>query len=180
MTLPVSSIQTGHSHLRRLVTLRTIAVAVQCATLALVYHFLAMRLAWLPILVIMGMQASLNLFTWWRLRTEYPVSNVEIFAQLCADVLALCALFYVAGGSTNPFISLFLLPLVIAAATLPRAYSWAMAAITTVCYSLLMKFYIPLPIAQHLGHAGHTQHAMPQEEAFNIHIIGMWMGSISA
>ena len=175
---PSSSVtQTGHSHLRRLVMLRSIAVAAQCITLALVYRFLEMDLPWHPMLITVGAQAVLNLLTWLRLRNNRPVSNMELFAQLCADVLALSVLLYYGGGSANPFVSLFLLPLVIAAATLPRGYTWAMAAITTGCYSVLMKFYVPLPTAnRHIGHEGHLQHVMPQDEAFNMHIIGMWAG----
>ena len=171
------SAQTGLSHLRRLVLLRGIAVAAQCATIALVYHFLEMDLEWTPMLATIAMLALLNFITWLRLRNNRPVSSIELFMQLCADVLALSVLLYYSGGSANPFISLFLLPLVIAAATLPRAYTWAMAAITTGCYSVLMKFYIPLPMAnRHVGHEGHWQHVMPQDEAFNMHIIGMWAG----
>ena len=169
------AVQTGHSHLRRLVWLRTIAVTAQCATLALVYRFLAMELQWLPMLAAIAALAGLNLLTWWRLRTDYPVANPELFAQLCADVLALSVLLYYGGGSTNPFISLFLLPLVIAAATLPHGYTWAMTGITTGCYTLLMKFYVPLPSSN--GH-GHTQHAMPPDDAFNLHVIGMWLGFV--
>jgi hypothetical protein len=52
-----------------------------------------------------------------------PVPNTELFAQLCVDVLALSVLLYYSGGSTNPFVSLYLLPLVIAAATLPGHYT---------------------------------------------------------
>lgn len=172
----ILSSQTGHSHLRRLVVLRSIAVAGQCAALALAHRSLAMQLEWIPMLATIGALAVLNLITWWRLRTDYPVSNPELFAQLCADVLALSVLLYYSGGSTNPFISLFLLPLVIAAAALPRSYTWAMAGITTTCYTLLMKFYVPLPADS--GHEGHAQHAAPQAEAFNMHVIGMWLGFV--
>ena len=171
------SAQTRLSHLRRLVLLRSIAIAAQCVTLALVHYFLAIDLEWAPTLATIAMLALLNLFTWWRLRAAYAVSNLELFAQLCADVLALSVLLYFGGGSANPFISLFLLPLVIAAATLPRAYTWTMAAITTGCYTLLMRFYVPLPTAnRHAGHEGHVQHVMPQDEIFNMHVIGMWIG----
>ena len=177
MNPPISAVQTGHSHLRRLVVLRAIAVAAQCATLALVYRFLAMELRWLPMLAAVAALAVLNMLTWLRLRNNSPVSNMELFAQLCADVLALSVLLYYSGGSANPFISLFLLPLIIAAATLPRSYTWAMAAITTGCYSVLMKFYMPLPVVnRHIGHEGHWQHVMPQDEAFSMHVIGMWAG----
>ncbi len=176
MNHSILAAQTGHSHLRRLVLLRAIAVVAQCAVLALVYRILAMKLEWFPMLATVAAQAGLNLLTWWRLRTDYPVSNPELFAQLCADVLALSVLLYYGGGSTNPFISLFLLPLVIAAAALPRTYTWAMAGITTCCYTLLMKFYVPLPSDN--AHEGHVQHAAPQGDAFNMHVIGMWLGFV--
>ena len=138
--------QTGHSHLQRLVILRCIAVVAQLATLGLVYRFLEMELHWLPMLMAILLLAGLSFVTWLRLRSSRPVSNAELFSQLCMDVVVLSVLLYYSGGSTNPFISLFLLPLVIAAATLPHGYSWAMTGITTVCYTLLMKFYIPLPM----------------------------------
>jgi len=183
--------QTGHSHLRRLVWLRTIAVAAQCATLALAYRFLEMKLPWLPMLATVSALAVLNLLTWLRLRNNSPVSNAELFAQLCADVLALSVLLYYGGGSTNPFISLFLLPLVIAAATLPHGYTWAMTGITTGCYTLLMKFYVPLPLTHGAMDEAQTAdmtgmdmpgmdmpHAMPPDDAFNMHVIGMWLGFV--
>ncbi|MEW6562877.1 MAG: ATP-binding protein [Pseudomonadota bacterium] len=192
------AIQTGHSHLSRLVLLRSIAVGGQCATLALAYKLFGMQFDWLPMLGTIAGLALLNLATWWRLRLPQPVGNPELFAQLCADVLALSVLLYYAGGSTNPFVSLFLLPLVIAAATLPSRYTWAMAAITTACYTLLMKFYLPLPYPQEDGmamdemsmeamgdmphdmhsHMMHMDHAAGPNDAFNMHVIGMWLGFV--
>ena len=183
-TFPVvpvdQSVQAGLSHLRRLVLLRGIAIGVVCATLTWAYYFLEMQLQWLPMLVTIALLVLLNFFTGWRLRTNpAPVTDLELFAQLCADVLSLSVLLYYGGGSANPFISLFLLPLVIAAATLPRAYTWAMAAITTACYTVLMKFYVPLQLPnKHVGHEGHMQHVMPPDEAFNMHIVGMWAGFV--
>ena len=188
--------QTGHSHLQRLVILRCIAVVAQCAALGLVYRFLDMELQWLPMLVAILVLTGLSLLTWLRLRNSKPVSNTEFFAQLCADVLVLTVLLYYSGGSTNPFISLFLLPLVIAAATLPHGYSWAMTGITTGCYTLLMKYYIPLPM-KHGSTTGSqmdnmpgmdmsdmdmsgmtTAPVIPADNAFNMHVIGMWMGFV--
>src|SRR5512142_1112374 len=137
--------QTGHHHLRRLVALRGITIAAQCAVLALARMALDIQLPWLPLFATVAALLLLELLTWLRLRSGRPVGNAELFAQLCADVLALAVLIYFSGGSTNPFISLFLLPLVIAAAPLPRGYTWGMAALTTLCYTLLMNYYVPLP-----------------------------------
>ncbi len=180
--------QTGHHHLRRLVALRGIAIAAQCAVLALAWTVLELQLPWLPLFATVAALLVLDLLTWLRLSSNRPVSNTELFAQLSADVLALAVLIYFGGGSTNPFISLFLLPLVIAAATLPRGYTWGMAALTTLCYTLLMKYYVPLPqtVAGDMAEMPGMQHGargMPhviafQDNIFNLHVIGMWLGFV--
>lgn len=199
--------QTGHSHLHRLFWLRNVAIAAQCATLLLAYLFLSHELPWLPMLGAIAFLAVLNVLSWWRLSLDYPVTNTELLAQLIVDVAVLTVLLYYAGGSTNPFVSLYLLPLVIAAATLPRLHTWAMAVLTLGCYSLLMLWYVPLPAlgehAQHSApallaelphsHAGATTadycRTQPEEaaapagttpgnDAFNTHIFGMWLGFV--
>lgn len=176
MSLNFQPTQTGHSHLRGLIMLRSISIAGQCSALALAYRLLDMQLAWLPMLATVAILAVINLLGWLRLLTEYPVSNLEIFAQLCIDVAALSVLLYFSGGSTNPFISLYMLPLIIAAATLTHSYTWAMAALTTACYSLLMKFYVPLPMT--MAEHEHMHHMMPPDDIFSIHVIGMWLGFV--
>jgi len=158
----------GHGQLRRLAALRSLAVAAQLLTLAAAREILELELDWPPMLLTIAALAAVNLFTLLRLRSSKPVSNLELFAQLCVDVLALSALLYYGGGSTNPFVSLYLLPLVIAAATLPGRYTWGMAVITAVCYSVLMFYYIPLP---------HNHHD-DGDSAFNAHVIGMWLGFV--
>jgi len=203
------SAQTGHTHLRRLFWLRNIAIAAQCATLLLVYQFLSRDLPWLPMLSAIAFLALLNLFSWWRLSLDYPVGNTELLLQLVADVGVLTVLLYYGGGSTNPFVSLYLLPLVIAAATLPRLHTWAMATLTLSCYSLLMFWYVPIPAlgnhSQHSPRVAQTaQHPYPLDgiasdadfcltspettasamppsagnDAFNTHIMGMWLGFV--
>lgn len=194
----------GLSQLRRLVVLRNIAIAAQLATLLAAWKMLKLQLDWPPMLLTVAMLGLLNLLTWLRLggtagsgrfasgqasplRGPRPVSNAELYAQLGLDVLALTVLLYYSGGSTNPFVSLYLLPLVIAAATLPGRYTWGMAVLTTLCYTLLMKFYVPLPM-QHGQSAAVTMHdmgsinpgmgAMTEEGIFDLHVLGMWLGFV--
>ncbi len=176
----------GHSQLRRLVVLRGIAIAAQLITLSIAWKILELQLDWQPMLLTIALLSSINLFSWLRLggsegsghpaasplrglrlRRDSPVSNPELFAQLSVDVIALTILLYYGGGSTNPFVSLYLLPLVIAAATLPARHTWSMAVFTAACYSLLMFYYIPLP---HIHQHGN--------DAFNIHVVGMWLGFV--
>jgi len=167
----------GHSQLRRLINLRSLAVAAQLCTLFTAWQLLDMELAWLPMLVIIATLATLNAISLLRLRHDKPVSHLELFMQSGLDVLALSLLLYFAGGSTNPFISLYLLPLVIVAATLTARYVWGMAAFTTGCYSLLMVYYIPLPHNHHDMQMGMPIN-MEMDSAFNTHVLGMWLGFV--
>jgi len=209
MQISLLSGQTGHSHLRRLFLLRNVAILAQLLTLALVYRFMSTDFAWAPMLATVLFLALANLVTRWRLSLDYPVGHPELFFQLALDANVLTVLLYFGGGSTNPFVSLYLLPLVIAAATLSRRYSWGMAALTVACYSLLMVWYVPLPGGDtHAGHAmplapisanlhaGHdagadadfcrtdaadaatVDPASPLQDAFNAHVLGMWLGFV--
>ncbi len=98
------------------------------------------------------------------MRRGGPVGDAELFFELLADVGCLTALLYLSGGSTNPFVSLYLLPLTIAAAALPARYAWSMAGLTVTGYTLLLFFFRPL---------GHDQSM--HSSAFNLHILGMWI-----
>jgi two-component system sensor histidine kinase RegB len=155
------------NNLQRLFLLRSIAIAVQCLTFASVYWVLEMPLPWTEMVMVVIFLTVLNFATWLRLRRNWPVSNIEFFAQILIDVLALGALLYFSGGSTNPFVSLYLLPLTITAAALPWVYTWGMAAITIGCYSLLLFYYVPLPH----DHSAHNSE-------FNLHVSGMWLAFV--
>jgi two-component system sensor histidine kinase RegB len=202
MNSPLLAIQTGHTHLRRLFLLRCGAILAQFATLILVHRFLSHDFAWGPMLGAVCFLILVNVATWWRLSLDLPVGSLELFIQLSIDVLVLTVLLYYGGGSTNPFVSLYLLPLVLAAATLTRRQTWGMAALTLACYSLLMVWYVPLPGGGHAQHAApppaaempmdHSHHMMPMpepapqtedatsplEDAFNTHVLGMWLGFV--
>lgn len=192
--------QTGHSHLRRLFLLRNWAILAQLATLVLVHRLLSPDFAWTPMLGAIGFLALANVLTWWRLSNLTPAGNLELFLQLSLDVFVLTVLLYYSGGSTNPFVSLYLLPLVLAVASLPRRYTWGMAALTLTCYSVLMVWYVPLPsgnghvqhehvVVQPMDHSHHhmdepdpptpAQATAPtQDDAFNTHVLGMWLGFV--
>lgn len=151
-------------NLRRLFLLRNIVIAGQVLAIAAAVRLLDTPLALLPMGVVIAVLITLNLRTWVRLREGTPVGDAEFFFELIADVACLTALLYLSGGSTNPFVSLYLLPLTIAAAALPARYAWSMAGLTVVCYTLLLFFFQPLG-------QDHSMHS----SAFNLHILGMWV-----
>jgi two-component system, sensor histidine kinase RegB len=168
MSIPNPLLSTTAINLRRLVALRNIALACQAFVIwAAVMQFhvsLPLReFVWL----IVGMGVA-NLLTWLRLLGPWPVGEPELFGQLLLDVAAFTGLMYFGGGPTNPFVTLYLLPLALTAAALPERYTWGMAAITAVCYSALMFWYEPLPF----DHSGHGDNAM------QLHVFGMWAGFI--
>lgn len=150
----------------RLFILRSVAIVAQALTVIGVHYGLDIALPLMPLAVVIGLLAISNVLSAWRLRRAWPVSSAEIFAQLLLDVAALTALLYLSGGSSNPFISLYLLPLIIVATTLSRRYAWAMAGITVACYTGLMAWSIPL--APH--------HSL--QSNFNLHLIGMWFNFV--
>lgn len=150
-------------NLRRLFWLRAIAIAGQIAAVLGVHYGLGVALPIAPMLAVIVLLMMLDAFTWIRIeRAERkgPVSDFELALQLLADIAALTALLYLSGGWTNPFVSLYLLPLAISAATLPALQTWSLAAVTIACYSALIAFHLPLPA----GAAG-----------FDLHVFGMWM-----
>ena len=152
-------------NLRRLVVLRYFILAAVGVALAASELGWKMHLPLRPVAAALAFLGLLNVLTHARLRMTWPVTDVEFFGNLAGDVLGLTALLYFAGGSTNPLVSLFLLPLMIAATILPARYNWGVAALAVACYSLLLFWYLPLG----------TQRAHGEGAAqFNLHVLGMW------
>lgn len=129
-------------NLRRVLVLKNVALIGQTLAMMVVAYGLGMPL---PFTVIALTLLAINVLTWLRLRVQWPVTEAEVFAQLLFDVAILSLLLYRAGGATNPFILLLLLPLTIAATTLSARYTWSMAAVVVACFSTLMFFHITLP-----------------------------------
>lgn len=73
-------------------------------------------------------------------------------------------LLYLTGGASNPLVSYYLVPVSIAAATLARQLSWAVAGLAFACYSLLLVWYRPVAALAPAMHHGDV----------NLHVLGMW------
>jgi len=154
------------SNLQRLVLLRTCLVVGELTAIAIAVITLRMTLPVIPLLVVEALYMCANLVTWWQHRKQrLPISQTAFVLQVAGDVVALACFLYFVGGSTYPFVWLFLLPVIIAGTTLPKRYAWAMAAFALGCYTLLMFVYIPLP---------HV--AIRRIGDFDLHVFGMWAG----
>ena len=173
--------------LPRLLALRRIEVLTQTTVLFLAVAWLKIPLPVVPMTVVIVVLAAINLASRWRVEHGGPVSAGEVFFHLTIDVGALAWQLYFAGGSANPFVSLFLLPPTLAAALLPARHAWGMAGITLLVYTFLMFWNLPLPppqgnlaewdalLARAAGGAGeHAAHA----SGFALHVVGMWLNFV--
>jgi two-component system sensor histidine kinase RegB len=142
--------------------MRTLALVAQLSLLLVVGLLLKVSLPWLTLLVILGALAVLNWMTFLRLRKGHAVGSFEVAAQLFADLAAFSFVLYFTGGVTNPFVSLYLPLLGLAAALLPWAQVTFLAVVSVIAYTLLMSNYIPLVLAN-------------PDDGVHFHLVGMWL-----
>ncbi|TNF33192.1 MAG: HAMP domain-containing histidine kinase [Gammaproteobacteria bacterium] len=161
------------TNLKRIFWLRWIAIAGQLSAIVVCVAALSMALPLLPLLATVSLLAVVNLFTGWHVwKTSGVVEgDAVLVSQLLIDVLALSVLLYFTGGSTNPFVSLYLLPIAIASAVVRPAYVWFLVGVTSLCYSFLLVWYVPLP---------HVHGLHDHNSPFSLHILGMWLTFILA
>ncbi|MDQ0506650.1 ATP-binding protein [Xanthobacter agilis] len=152
-------------NLRLLIALRWVAVAGQVFAIAIVQLWLKIPLPitemGLVILLLMG----LNLLSIRRCTRPRTVSDVELCAELLADVAALTIQLYLSGGATNPFISLYLLQVILGAVLLSPGATWVIVGVSSACFIVLMRVYRPLDMA------GFSHH-LP---AMDLHTQGMFL-----
>lgn len=160
------------SNLNRLFMLRNLLILGQVFCILLVYSGLNIPIPVAPLSLIITLQILFNIYAWQRIDSQKTISDNEIFLHLLFDVLPLAIVLYFTGGATNPFIILFLFPLTIAVTILPAKYSWILATVTIVCYSILMVEYEPIPIS-------HNMHEHDTSREYDLHIIGMWMAFVA-
>lgn len=172
-------------NLRRLCWIRAIVLAFMFAALLYGYLYLDIESQLFAVTIVIAIQILITALTYLRLRSNRVVSETEFSTQLIIDVLFIFALAYFTGGATNPFISYFLVPLSIAAATLPKKYAAAIAGLSVGAYSILLFVYQPLDFFSHntnsskvMDHSQHLSHAPNSSieiaAIFNPHYLGMW------
>jgi two-component system sensor histidine kinase RegB len=147
--------------LGRLLAVRVSLVAGWTAGVALLHWGLAIRLPLLPMAAVLVLMGVFALSTAWRLRLDVPATQMEFLAHLLADLTAFAVLVFFSGGATNPFVSLMLIPVVIAAITLRPLWVWLLAAVAGGYYALLLFYFQPLAVADPAA-------------ATAMHLGGMW------
>ncbi len=190
--LPKSEIS-ARQNLKWLFILRNMLLLGECFLVVLfVYGFniqIPEQQLWLVIVAII----VVNMYTSMRLQTDDPVTEIELFSQICIDVFSIAALLYLTGGASNPITWVFLLPLIITAIMLPQSYAWYMVILTTSMYSILIAFNVPLPSVEphrpesSLLHPSPSlmsyemmqkAHEISDKHYYNLHMFGMWFGFV--
>ncbi|HEX6832828.1 MAG TPA: ATP-binding protein [Rudaea sp.] len=148
---------------RTLARLRGVAIAGQIGAVVYVAGVLAMPL---PVAALLGCAAGLALFAGviaWRLRRAPPIGESEIVAHLFIDIAALAGVLALTGGASNPFVSLLIVPVALAATALSARHVAAVIMIACAAYLALLIAYRPLPAL--FAHDAHAE--------FGAHVFGM-------
>ena len=167
--MPVGKLKQGihpsRQNLLRLCVIRSILIAVLLTGSFLLIFSGTMPFPSLPVFSVLLVMVVINALVMLRLRSDSDVSEKEFFTNLLLDVFFLTLLLYFTGGSTNPLVSYYLIPLIISAAVLRPAHTWFITFLCIGSYTLLLFYYQPLPLFNMTGH-----HAMS-----NAHFLGMWV-----
>ena len=147
----------------RLLMLRSGAIAVQLIAVLSVYFLLDYQLALLPLLGVIALEAAFQLVSLFAYRHVSHAKPSVMLMQLTADVLFLTILLSLSGGATNAFVSLLLLPIMIAAVTLREKGLAYIALLAIAAYSFLL---INMP--------DHSIHQMNMSG----HFVGMWVNFV--
>lgn len=153
---------TNRKNLLQLIWLRLIAIIGQVITILFVNFILEIELNLTVLFGVIIILGVVNLLSFYRYKIQKKISDKSLFFELIFDVLALSLQLYFSGGVSNPFISLFLLQVIISAILLRRIYAWLIALLTLFCYIVLSFNYQEL-------HAFHHH----SNEMFNLHLHGM-------
>lgn len=155
-------------NMRLLVLLRWLAVGGQLATILTVHYGFGVRLPIAVMAVVLAGLVMLNVMTWLG-HPHWPVTNFQLFGSLVCDVVALSVQLHLSGGAANPFVSLYLLQVVMGAVLLHAWSSWALVGITSVAFALvaLVSPVLALPpwLATHLSPA---------------YVLGLWCNFVLA
>lgn len=150
--------------LRYLLLIRLFAMTGLALGLAIMHGVFGLRF---PVLPVAGAIVALGLFSvvsWQRLRDRALRGEGTLLVQLIADMAALTVVVYYTGGSVNPFISLFILPVIFAAAGMRIGNAILIALLAFGSYTALMFFNRPLLDVHDHGSAA------------RLHLWGMWYG----
>jgi two-component system sensor histidine kinase RegB len=161
MSMQLQLTASPRKFLQVLLWMRLCALVGQSVTIAVVCRWLGASLPVAAMSAGIAALAPIAALTALRLRTALPATQAEVGLQLLIDIAELTALLYLSGGTTNPFASLYLLPVALASVALAWQWSVLITLSCLGCYGWLITHAVPLAVP-------HNPVA-----AFSMHVAGM-------
>ena len=155
--------------LKLLFWLRMVAIASQIAAIAIAHLVLDGPLPVRQLGIAVGALALWNVLNYRSVHAQRTVRDGEVVQHLAVDIAVFTALLYFTGGPTNPFVSLYLVPISLAATSLPARHAWLTVALCGTGYAFLWWRSVALP----------PVHARFGSE-FDLHLAGMWVNFVIA
>ncbi len=125
--------------------IRWIALVGQVLAIALVHFYFGFAMPIVGCSVVIGLSVALGIGHFFYHRKSVIMTNAEVFVLLSLDTLQLASLLYLTGGLVNPFAMMFLAPVTISAALLPKAETAGLVLLVTILASILSFYHVPLP-----------------------------------
>lgn len=148
---------------RWLPRLRWAAVLALLAAIAATKYLLHAPFPIEPMIAVVVALVLVNVALLVRLRRSEALSERAVTVNLLIDSAALTVLLVWTGGAMNPFTTLYLLQVALAAVLLNRWASLTVAAVSVLCFGALL---VARPEAIHVWHSA---------TMFDLHVRGMWV-----
>jgi two-component system sensor histidine kinase RegB len=163
-----AELERNRINLRWLVRLRWGAVTGQLVTVIAASRALDLPLPLGTLLALIGLSAVSNLGAMLWLRRGPRVPEEALAALMGLDVLVLTGLLALSGGSSNPFSTLYLVNIALAAVVLRPAWTWGLVSFSLACFGLLFVAPLRNELNGAMGHGAHG-------EDLRLHLEGMWV-----
>lgn len=149
-----------------LLKLRWLAATGYLLGIILAASFLTTTLPLAMLCTLVGIIFISNGYLSFLKRNRPAFSSVAVGIILVVDTALLALLLYCTGGSSNPFSTLFLVHITLAAVLLGPYWTWLLTFFSSACFALLFTYYIPLDELSGHHMAGHGS-------GFSLHLKGM-------
>ncbi|TLX48309.1 sensor histidine kinase [Pseudoalteromonas phenolica] len=147
------------SAIGRLLLLRTIAILMQLLLVLASAFWFDKSIELLPVLTVIAIESCFQLVSVFAYRKTSEAAPSGMMLQLLADIMFMTVLLSLSGGASNAFVSMLIIPIVIAAVTLPSQFVIIISFCSLVAYGYLF-----------VTMGGHHMHHMDME----LHFKGMW------
>jgi len=154
--------EAGRIKLQWLVRLHWAAILGQTIAILGVHHAGVVALPLGPLLGLVALEAVENVGLWLRVRRGGPVTDGFLAGAMLFDALVLTALLHLSGGHFNPFSTLYLVNVALAAVLLPPRWSWIQLVFSVAAFAALFVLQDLAPLGVH-----------DHEAMMQIHLQGM-------